>query len=199
MGKWQKIQDFKSRKKNVSEIFFPENFAPNDIFTWHEFLAFFLFDPPGSLKWHQGSADEYLESAKNRAGKSRQSERRKNVLIFRRFWKHFYSHNMDIKVQSLLWDNHLSKISSNILMIYFTMFWVRYKNFQNLITYFYINWTEVDLHSTYNFMNVFMAISFWPRGFADAVLGTAYLLLFLFLLLEKFFEFHEKSGHSLHC
>ena len=38
-------------------------------------------------------------------------------------------------------------------------------------------------------------IGFWPRGFADAVLGTAYLLL---LLLENFFEFHEKSGHSLH-
>ena len=36
---------------------------------------------------------------------------------------------------------------------------------------------------------------FWPRGFADAVLGTAYLLF----LLENFFEFHEKSGHSLHC
>ena len=123
MGKWENDRKYKTLnrgKKNVSEIFFPENFAPNDIFTWHEFLAFFLFDPPGSLKWHQGSADEYLESAKNRAGKSRQSERRKNVLIFRRFWKHFYSHNMDIKVQSLLWDDSLSKISSNILMIYFT-------------------------------------------------------------------------------
>ena len=32
--------------------------------------------------------------------------------------------------------------------------------------------------------------SFWPRGFADAVLGKAYLLL---LFLENFFEFHEKS------
>ena len=32
---------------------------------------------------------------------------------------------------------------------------------------------------------------------SDAVLGTAYLLLFLFL--ETFFELHEKSGHSLHC
>ena len=44
-------------------------------------------------------------------------------------------------------------------------------------------------------------LTFWPRGFADAVLGTAYLLLLLFLLLflENFFEFHEKSGHSLHC
>ena len=44
-------------------------------------------------------------------------------------------------------------------------------------------------------------LSFWPRGFADAVLGTAYLLflLLLFLFLENFFEFHEKSGHSLHC
>ena len=45
---------------------------------------------------------------------------------------------------------------------------------------------------------------FWPRSFADAVLGTAYLLLLLLLLLflfflENFFEFHEKSGHSLHC
>ena len=38
---------------------------------------------------------------------------------------------------------------------------------------------------------------FWPRGFADAVLGTAYLLFLL--LLENFFEFHEKSGHSLLC
>ena len=34
----------------------------------------------------------------------------------------------------------------------------------------------------------------WPRGFADAVLGTAYLLLLFLLLLENFFEFHEKSG-----
>ena len=43
----------------------------------------------------------------------------------------------------------------------------------------------------------FQILDFWPRGFADAVLRTAYLLLFL--LLENFFEFHEKSGHSLHC
>ena len=26
-----------------------------------------------------------------------------------------------------------------------------------------------------------------------------FLLLLLFLFLENFFEFHEKSGHSLHC
>ena len=40
--------------------------------------------------------------------------------------------------------------------------------------------------------------SFWPRVFADAVLGTAYLLLLL-LFLENVFQFHEKSGHLLHC
>ena len=44
-----------------------------------------------------------------------------------------------------------------------------------------------------------LLLCFWPRGFADAVLETAYLLLLLFLFLENFFEFHEKSGHSLHC
>ena len=37
----------------------------------------------------------------------------------------------------------------------------------------------------------FCGESFCPRGFADAALGTAYLLL---LFLEIFFEFHEKSG-----
>ena len=52
-----------------------------------------------------------------------------------------------------------------------------------------------------SFFVIFSAF-FLPRGFADAVLGTAYLLFLLFLLLlllENFFEFHEKSGHSLHC
>ena len=41
--------------------------------------------------------------------------------------------------------------------------------------------------------------SFWPRGFADAVLGKAYLLLLFLLFLENFFEFHEKSGPLLQC
>ena len=39
---------------------------------------------------------------------------------------------------------------------------------------------------------------FLPRGFTDAVLGMAYLtlLFLLFLFLENFFEFHEKSGRE---
>ena len=41
-------------------------------------------------------------------------------------------------------------------------------------------------------------LNFWPRGFADAVLGTpSLLLLFLLLFLEKKFEFHEKSVHKI--
>ena len=64
---------------------------------------------------------------------------------------------------------------------------------------------KIWLSLTYDLYNgeIYQKIYFWPRGFADAVLGTAYLLLllliFLFLFLENFFEFHEKSGHSLHC
>ena len=55
----------------------------------------------------------------------------------------------------------------------------------------------LQFHSHSETFVVFMTLkAFWPWGFADAVLGMAYLLLFLFL--ENFFEFHEKSGHSLH-
>ena len=39
---------------------------------------------------------------------------------------------------------------------------------------------------------------FWPRGFADAVLGTAYLLLLLFLFL-LFLRIHAQSKPPLRC
>ena len=54
-------------------------------------------------------------------------------------------------------------------------------------------WSKIPMG---DFGYILRKIHFWPRGFADAVLGTAYLLL---LFLENFFEFHEKSGHFLHC
>ena len=49
-----------------------------------------------------------------------------------------------------------------------------------------------------HYMKQWVAEFFWPRGFGDAVLRTAYLLLLL-LFLENFFEVQEKSGHFLQC
>ena len=46
--------------------------------------------------------------------------------------------------------------------------------------------------------NINHSVLFWPRGFADSVLGKAYLLLLLFFS-ENFFEFHEKGGPLLQC
>ena len=65
------------------------------------------------------------------------------------------------------------------------------------LVYFTIHMGDSRLAKKYLVQNPY----FWPRGFADAVLGTAYLLflLLLLLLLENFFEIHEKSGHFLHC
>ena len=45
----------------------------------------------------------------------------------------------------------------------------------------------------------YSTVTFWPRGFADAVLGTAYLLflLLVFLFLEK--KFNSREIVDIHC
>ena len=104
--------------------------------------------------------------------------RGKVLLIFLNIWAFnipFCPKNVQIAME--VWDSFW-KVKVNF---------VKYFNFERS-RYF----TDLQL-----LLRSLTFIDFWPRGFADAVLGTAYLLLFL--LLENFFEFHEKSGHSLHC
>ena len=91
------------------------------------------------------------------------------------------------RLKSFILNEKLSKRYKILIFVWF--FSLRQRWYGILAFNFSLH---VDAPKT---LDVLFRECFWPQGFADTVLGTAYLLL---LFLKNFFEFHEKSGQSLH-
>ena len=102
-----------------------------------------------------------------------------------------------VKAEISYWILHYNQAAvleeTWFLSIAFLLWMLFLNDFRFLFYKQYLNiWQNIELMISPRFV-----FDFWPRGLADAVLGTAYLLLLLFF--ENFFEFHEKSGYFFRC